>query len=132
MGMMETESKVKKSGTSEHCNGCGRKVGSETVVKISVEQPSDRVSTVLCTECAAVECGNCTAEVSILSAIGDDERIWSDFQLVECDRCGDATPSTESVELRHDQDPLYRRKLCGNCLKEIAVPSGYQVVRDVH
>lgn len=56
--------------------------------------------------------------------------MWTATQVVECSRCGGSTSVTDAAELRHKQDKQYRRRLCADCLKEVAVPSDYRVVRD--
>lgn len=127
---MKTEDSWTRTTHSGECNECGTNIGSDPVTKIIIEQDNKRLTTVLCPACAVIECTDCGFDVSLKTTIDEREEIWTDTQLVECNRCDGSIPLRNAVELRHKQDPQYHRRLCGDCFEEITVPADYNVVRD--
>ena len=112
------------------CRHCGQRVGSrEEGVKVEVRKGTSTRSTVLCAECASLNCQNCGASIPLDAALEEDHRGGS--HVMVCGRCEDEVLLAEMVEIRREGDPNYRKRICGDCLDDISVPSGYKVVREV-
>lgn len=111
------------------CRHCGTSVGRGRGVQVVVREESATRSTVLCPECATLDCRNCGAAVPLMAALQEDRR--GGTHQMTCSRCEAEVPLVDGVEIRREGDPNYRKRVCGDCLGEISVPPGYVVVRDV-
>jgi|GEM_PF-7005310 len=114
------------------CQDCGTPLAGKPTVDVVIERDDKRRITVLCEDCATVDCVNCGHEVPVTSALTDRGDIWETVELYECVKCERAVPSADIVELRHENDAGYRKLVCGDCLQEISIPSNIRVNRDVH
>ncbi len=111
------------------CRHCGATVGSGEAVKVEVREANRVRSTVLCADCASLNCGHCGTPISLTAALDEDQR--GGTNVLVCSRCEEDTLLADIVEIRREGDPNYRKRVCGDCLDEISVPTGYKVVRDV-
>ena len=98
-------------------------------MKVRLRRGNTERSTVLCPDCAALDCGHCGTPVPLTAALDEDRR--GGTHVLTCSRCEENVPLQDMVEIRRENDPNYSKRVCGDCLDEIAVPSGYRVVRDV-
>ena len=115
-------------GVLGECRDCGTTV---TVgVEVTVQAERKRATIVLCEECAELTCASCGSHVELASVLDKSHRRASSTHFIECSRCGETVSLDNAVELRNDRDLQYRKRICGDCLKEVAVPPGYKVVRD--
>lgn len=113
------------------CNGCGTPLAGGTTVDITIRTGDQKRTTVLCEKCAAVECRSCGNAVPVDAASMSRGDIWEQQELFECTRCEDSVGGADVVELRHETDPSYRKRVCSQCLQEIPIPSNIRVIRDV-
>jgi len=111
------------------CRHCGAHVGSGRGVRVEIRKEDVSRSTVLCEECASLNCSNCGASIPLSAALEEERRGAS--HVLTCSRCEEDVLLADMVEIRREGDPNYRKRVCGDCLDEISVPSGYQVIRDV-
>jgi len=118
-------------GSTEYCRSCGRDVDLETGVEITVKRDRTKTRTLLCERCATVECEDCGSDVPIRAVLPKRTHGSAGFRRVECARCDDAVFAHDAVEIRHTRNRAYRKIVCAECLKRIAIPKGYRVVRDV-
>lgn len=123
--MAETEDRPSR------CSGCGTPLAGAATVDITLRSGDKERRTVLCSDCATVGCRSCGNEVSIGSVLARREDIWESHKLYECVRCEESVPQGEIAELRHENDPGYRKRVCSECLQEIPIPSNMRVVRDI-
>lgn len=111
------------------CRHCGTQVGTGEGVKVLVREGNVERSTVLCEECASLNCSNCGAAIPLAAALDEDRR--GNTHVLTCTRCEEDVLLADMVEIRREGDPHYRKRVCGDCLDEISVPAGYKVIRDV-
>lgn len=52
-------------------------------------------------------------------------------QTFECDRCDEPTSIDDGVMLTKKHSKQYTKYLCGSCLADIGVPTGYELERDL-
>ena len=113
------------------CSSCGTPLAGGVTVDITIHRGDAERTTVLCEECAAVSCGSCASRVPVAGALLNRGDIWEETTLYECGRCDESVPGPEIVELRHESDPSYRKRVCEECLQDIPIPANIRVVRDV-
>lgn len=113
------------------CVKCKTPLAGKTVVGIVIQTPEERRETVLCEDCAEVECKNCGTTLPLSRLHEHRGSLWESHDLHECSRCGDGVPTSEIVELRHESNPNYRKHLCQDCLDEVPIPANIRVIRDV-
>ena len=118
-------------GRPSRCNGCGTPLAGGTTVDITIDTGDQERSTVLCATCAAVECRSCGNAVPVDAASMSRGDIWERQERFECTRCEAFVARSDIVELRHETDPSYRKRVCSQCLQEIPIPSNIRVIRDV-
>ena len=111
------------------CRHCGTHVGSGKGVRVAVRKGSTEHTTVLCEDCASLNCQNCGAVIPLAAALEDDRR--GGTHVLTCSRCEEDVKIAEMVAIHREGDPNYRKLVCGDCLDDISVPRGYRVVRDV-
>lgn len=121
-----------EAGRPARCLDCGTPLGGTPTVDVVIERGDKRRTTVLCDDCATVDCVNCGHEVPVASALTNRGDIWETVEPYECVKCERSVPGADIVELRHESDAQYRKRVCGDCLKEISIPPNIRVVRDVH
>lgn len=115
-------------GVLGNCRDCGTTV--EVGVEVTVQIEEGRDTIVLCEDCAVVTCTSCGSLLELGAVFDKGRRRSASTHFIECSRCGETVPTDNAVELRNDRDMQYRKRICGDCLKEIAVPPGYSIVRD--
>lgn len=115
--------------SSEGCHRCGDDVDLETGVEIRVEQGFTEIRRTFCEECATVGCSHCGIDLPIRSVLA--ERGTTSTERTECVRCEQTVPLRDAVEIRHSRNRGYRKRVCGDCLDEIAVPPDFKVVREL-
>lgn len=113
------------------CVGCGTPLEGAPTVDVTIRAGDRERTTVLCEECATVDCRSCGSAVPVASALVSRDDIWEQHDLFECTRCEESVTGPDIVELRHENDPSYRKQVCSDCLQEIPIPSNIRVVRDV-
>ena len=112
------------------CKLCGGSVDLETGVELTIERGAERTQVALCADCASVECTRCDNHVSIRSVLEGHGRSGSGHEFVECSRCGEEVRAADAAEIRHTQIKQYRKRVCGECLDQIAVTADYRVLRE--
>jgi ribosomal protein S26 len=121
-----------RSAQRQTCHACGTTVDVEAAVKIVVQRGDEQVWTVLCPDCASVQCDHCGHEVPVEEAVfpasGPEHRSVS---TTTCAKCGDQVPMSKAAELRQENDPGYSKTLCPECLGNVGVPPGFYVERDL-
>jgi len=113
------------------CAKCNTPLAGRTVVGVVVQTPEERRETVLCGDCAVVSCTNCGTDLQLDRLHRHEGDLWESHDLHECNRCGEAVPTKDIVELRHESNPNYRKLLCQDCLEEVPIPANIRVIRDV-
>ena len=110
------------------CHECGTSVKDRSAMMLILREGNQKRSVVLCEDCATLRCGICGSPVPLRSGFEGERRggTW----VIECSRCGTDVGLEEAVELRHESDPHYSKRICADCLGDISVPEGYIVVRD--
>jgi len=112
------------------CGNCRSEVDLATGVKITIKSEGQKQTGALCEECAEVECDDCGGMTSIRTLLEGDIQLLAKSPLIVCDRCEAEWEARDAVEIRHPNDPQYRKRICGDCFKEITVPPDYEVLRD--
>ena len=113
------------------CNGCGTPLTGLTTVDVTVSDGDQERSTALCEDCATVACVGCGHDVPLARALAGRDDIWEVHDLYECTRCEASVPASDIVELRHQEDASYRKRVCAECLQEVPIPGNIRVIRDV-
>ena len=116
-------------GSHARCDRCGSRSEIEEGLKIAVQSDGDEAEWFICGDCSEIDCGQCGARIPVRSALLG-ELIRESGQFIECVRCGTETLDSNAVLLRHKQHNQYRKLICGDCFKDITVPSEYTVIRD--
>ena len=111
------------------CHGCGGEVDLETGVEIRIRRGRTEIRRQFCEECATVGCKHCGIDLPVRSLLAD--RPPSRAQRIECTRCEETVPVGEAVEIRHAANRRYRKRVCGDCLDEIAIPPDFKVRREL-
>lgn len=112
-----------------NCRACDTPVGRGDAVRVVLREEGTVHSTVLCPDCAVIQCDNCGSAVALSSALEEDRR--GGHWTVTCNRCEENVPLEEALEIRNERDPNYRKIICADCFEQLSVPEGYTVHRDV-
>jgi DNA-directed RNA polymerase subunit RPC12/RpoP len=110
------------------CRGCGTQLAGKTTVDVTVSHGDERRTTVLCEDCATVECASCGHAVPIATALAS---LWRAEDRYQCVKCGASVPSRDVVELRHETNKAYRKLVCSECLPDVPIPPNIRVRRDL-
>lgn len=125
------DDRAEETDRPARCQDCRTPLAGTPTVDVVIRRDDTRRTTVLCEDCARVDCGNCGHGVAVASALTKRADIWETVDLYECVKCGRSVPEADIVELRHENDAQYRKLVCGDCLKEISIPPNIRVVRDL-
>lgn len=112
------------------CRGCGTPLAGTDTVEVTVSREERTRTTVICDDCATVDCVNCGHAVSIAASLSDRSNIWEHHERYQCVKCGESVPGRDIVELRHENDAGYRKLVCSECLQDVPIPWNIRVIRD--
>lgn len=117
--------------SAARCDKCKSRLSGETAVGVVVQTPEERRETLLCSDCAVATCTNCGTDLPLDRLHEHGGAVWESHDLLECNRCGEAVPTKDMVELKHESNPNYHKHLCEACLQEVPIPANIRVIRDV-
>lgn len=111
------------------CMHCSRSI--TTGISIEFHEEDTERSISLCEDCATLDCPHCKADIDFEQILPETGANTSELTKISCQRCDESVALSNAVELRQQDDKQYRKRICGDCLEEIGVPPGFQVIRDL-
>lgn len=117
-------------GSPKRCDKCGSSITSEPGLEIVLVRDGNELPLTFCSDCDEVACPTCGTHISFHSHLFDEHNQGQNPAIIRCDRCEEQTTVSDAIKLRHKNHARYRKIVCGDCFKQITVPSEYTVIRD--